>query len=222
MKADLGIGTKVRCEALFYCFFLRWALLPARRARKRLRPRHLLSPSASPAETEPTSNAQLVNGLSAADLQAAFGLIKSNFAQPEVINETELNRATFQGLMARLGHGLMVVPDKASVPAPTTTPFYGEILDEHIGYVRPGSLQNASLQLLDKKLVEFSSKKIDGLIIDLRSSATDDFAMAAEFAKRFCARGKTLFTVQKAGKNQKTFVSDRDPTFQRTDSRPDR
>ena len=173
-----------------------------------------LSPTPSPSRPEPLSNSQLINGLSAADLQAAFGLIKSNFAQPEVINETELNRATFQGLMTRLGHGLMVVPDKASVPAPATTPFYGEILEEHIGYVRPGSLQNASLQLLDKKLVEFSSKKIDGLIIDLRNSATDDFAMAAEFAKRFCARGKTLFTVQKAGKNQKTFVSDRDPTFQ--------
>src|SRR5471032_1636822 len=73
----------------------------------------------------PVSSSQLVNGLTAADLQAAFGLIKSNFAQPDVINETELNRATLQGLMARLGHGLMVVPDKASVPAPPTTPFYG-------------------------------------------------------------------------------------------------
>jgi len=174
------------------------------------------SPAASPASRTdaPVSSSQLVNGLTAADLQAAFGLIKSNFAQPDVINEAELNRATLQGLMARLGHGLMVVPDKASIPAPPTAPFYGEILEDHIGYVRPGSLQNASLQLLDKKLVEFSSKKIDGLIIDLRSSATDDFAMAAEFAKRFCARGKTLFTLQKAGKIQKTFASDRDPTFQ--------
>jgi hypothetical protein len=170
--------------------------------------------SSPPRQDAPVSSSQLVNGLTAADLQAAFGLIKSNFAQPEVINETELNRATFQGLMARLGHGLMVVPDKASVPTPPTTQFYGEILEDHIGYVRPGSLQNASLQLLDKKLVEFSSKKIDGLIIDLRNSATDDFTMAAEFAKRFCARGKTLFVLQKAGKTQKTFVSDRDPTFQ--------
>jgi hypothetical protein len=178
------------------------------------------TPAAPPAEASaprpdvPGSNAQLVNGLSAADLQAAFGLIKSNFAQPEVVNDTELNRATFQGLMMRLGHGLMVVADKTAVPMPPAIPFYGEILEEHIGYVRPGSLQNASLQLLDKKLVEFSSKKIDGLIIDLRSSATDDFAIAAEFAKRFCARGKTLFTLQKAGKTQKSFVSDRDPTFQ--------
>jgi hypothetical protein len=175
-----------------------------------------VSPVASPSSRQdvPVSNSQLVNGLTAADLQAAFGLIKSNFAQPDVINESELNRATLQGLMVRLGHGLMVVPDKASIPAPSTTPFYGEILEDHIGYVRPGSLQNASLQLLDKKLVEFSSKKIDALIIDLRSSATDDFAIAAEFAKRFCARGQTLFTLQKAGKVQKTFTSDRDPTFQ--------
>lgn len=190
--------------------------LPAQTPSPSSSPATSASPAASsPARQDaPVANSLLVNGLTAADLQAAFGLIKSNFAQPDVINETELNRATFQGLMARLGHGLMVVPDKASVPAPPTTPFYGEILEDHIGYVRPGSLQNASLQLLDKKLVEFSSKKIDGLIIDLRNSATDDYTMAAEFAKRFCGRGKTLFTLQKAGKTQKTFASDRDPTFQ--------
>ncbi len=124
-----------------------------------------------------------------------------------------MNRATLQGLMARLGHGILVLPGKEATTAPPNLPFYGEILGDHIGYIRPGPLQNASLQAMDKKLIEFASKKTDGLIIDLRSSSTDDFTMAAEFAKRFCPRGKTLFTLQKAGKAQKTFVSDRDPTF---------
>jgi hypothetical protein len=205
----------MRCTFLLFLFSVGIAANQLRAETPSPSPTAASPAASSPSRQDaPVSNSQLVNGLSSTDLQAAFGLIKSNFAQPEVINDTELNRATLQGLMARLGHGLMVVPDKASVPAPPTTPFYGEILEDHLGYVRLGSLQNASLQLLDKKLIEFSSKKIDGLIIDLRNSATDDFAMAAEFAKRFCARGKILFTLQKAGKTQKTFVSDRDPTFQ--------
>ena len=172
------------------------------------------SGSATPGLAHSPSPEQLINSLTSADLQAAIGLLKANFAKPEVINETDLNRATLQGLMVRLGHGLMVLPEKAdAAPAPVAL-FYGEILDNHIGYVRPGSLTSGNLQTMDKKLVEFSSKKIDGLIIDLRASYGDDFALAADFAKRFCAKGKTLFTLRKAGKQDRPFSSDRDPVFQ--------
>src|SRR5689334_4090354 len=139
------------------------------------------SASAAPSIDTQTSTGQLINALTPADLQAAFGLIKSNFAQPGVINETEMNRATLQGLMTRLGHGLLLLPDKATSPsAAPNVPFYGEILEDHIGYLRPGSLSNASLQATDKKLIEFASKKTDGLVIDLRGSSTDDFNLAAE------------------------------------------
>src|SRR5207249_2965505 len=42
-----------------------------------------------------------------------------------------------------------------------------------------------------------------------------DFAMAAEFAKRFCPRGKPLFTLRKpAARQDRVFNSDRDPAFQ--------
>ena len=170
------------------------------------------SPTAAAARSP--SAEQLINSLSPADLQAALPLLKANFAKPDVISETDLNRATLQGLMVRLGHGLMVLPDKANAVTEPAAPFYGEVLDNHIGYLRPGSLSNANLQMMDKKLVEFSSKKVDGLIVDLRSSSTDDFAAAADFAKRFCPKGKTLFTLRKAGKQERAFTSDRDPTFQ--------
>ena len=173
-------------------------------------------PAGSPTATaaRALSTEQLINSLSPADLQAAITLLKANFAKPDVISETNLNRATLQGLMVRLGHGLMVLPDKAHAATEPVTPFYGEVLENHIGYLRPGSLTNANLQMTDKKLVEFSSKKVDGLIIDLRSSAADDFAAAADLAKRFCPKGKTLFTLRKAGKQERVFTSDRDPTFQ--------
>jgi hypothetical protein len=51
------------------------------------------SPSPSP------SSEQLINSLTAADLQAAMSLLKANFTKPDAINETDLSRATLQGLM---------------------------------------------------------------------------------------------------------------------------
>src|SRR5438552_2970270 len=68
---------------------------------------------------------------------------------------------------------------------------------------------------MDKSLSNFAGKKVDALIVDLRSSqGTNDFAMATEFAKRFCPKGKTLFTLRKpAARQDRVFNSDRDPAF---------
>jgi hypothetical protein len=177
-------------------------------------PKATPTPSSAPAAASPTpSTEQLINSLSPADLQAAISLLKANFAKPDAINETDLNRATFQGLMVRLGHGLMVFAEKPSAAIEPAAPFFGEVLENHIGYLRPGSLNNANLQNMDKKLIDFSSNKVDALILDLRASATEDFAIAAEFAKRFCPKGKTLFALRKNGKQDRAFTSERDPTY---------
>jgi hypothetical protein len=166
------------------------------------------SPSGSP-QTE-----DLINSLGPADVQAAISLLKANFTKPDTINETELNRATLQGLLVRLGPGLMLLPDKASLPPEMPAPFYAEILEGHVGYLRPGSLNSANLQAMDKKLTEFAGKKVDALVIDLRSSSGTDFTTAADFAKRFVPKGKMLFSLRKPGKQDRVFNSDRDPTYQ--------
>src|SRR2546423_912202 len=51
--------------------------------------------------------------------------------------------------------------------------------------------------------------------VDLRaSSATNDLSLAADFAKRFCPKGKPIFTVRKpAGRQDRLFSSDREPIF---------
>jgi Peptidase family S41 len=167
------------------------------------------SPSASPTTEE------LVNSLGPADLQAVITLLKSNFTNPDAITDTELNRATVQGLVIRLQQGVMLLPTRESAPPEAPSAFYGEILDGHIGYMRLGSLNNANLQAMDKSLGNFATKKVDALIVDLRASqATNDFAMAAEFAKRFCPKGKRLFTLRKtAARQDRVFNSDRDPAF---------
>jgi len=171
------------------------------------------TPTASPSASPTTE--QLVNSLGPADLQAVITLLKSNFTNPDAITDTELNRATVQGLTIRLSQGVMLLPTRESAPLESPSAFYSEILDGHIGYMRLGSLNNANLQAMDKSLGNFAMKKVDALIVDLRASqATNDFAMAAEFAKRFCPKGKTLFTLRKAAARQdRVFSSDRDPAF---------
>jgi hypothetical protein len=184
-------------------------------------PSHAPSPSAtkSAAKASPTptpTTEDLVNSLNAADLQAAITLLKSNFTNPDSITEAELNRATLDGLLVRLNHGLALLPDRTGAPA--ESPFYSELLEGHIGYLRLGSLTSGNLQAMDKKLAEFTGKKVDALIVDLRnSSLTNDFAAGAEFAKRFSPKGKLLFTLRKKGARQDlSFTSDRDPAYQGT------
>src|SRR5205823_10367033 len=95
-------------------------------------------------------------------------------------------------------------------------PFFGEILEGHVGYLRLGALIRANLDALDANLKTFAGQKVDALVIDLRASpATNDFATASEFAKRFCPKGKPLFSLRKAtAKQERTFASDRDPSYQ--------
>jgi hypothetical protein len=165
------------------------------------------SPSGSPTIEE------LVNSLSAADLQATIALLKTNFTNPNALTDIELNRATVEGMLIRQGHGLMLLPSRESGPA--DSPFYSEVFDARVGYLRFGALNNANLKTLDKKLEELASKKIGAMIIDLRASGGGDFAITAEFAKRFCPKGKLLFTLRKpAARQDRAFSSDRDPAFQ--------
>jgi hypothetical protein len=177
------------------------------------------STAASPSSPTATPGTQdIINSLDQGDLQAALSLLKSNFANPEAITETELNRATLTGLLVRMPGGLLILPPQGrgeSASADSAAPFYSEIFETHIGYLRVGSLSNANLKELDRTLQNFSAKKIDGVIVDLRASSAGDFATGAEFAKRFCPKGKTLFSLRKQGARQdRSFSSDRDPAFQ--------
>ena len=167
------------------------------------------SPSATPTMEE------LVDSLGPADLQALITLLKANFTNPDAITDTELNRATVEGLLVRLPRGITLLAGKESVSAATPGAFYSELIGGRTGYVRLGTLNNANLQALDKALSGFAAKKVNDLIVDLRaSSTTTDLAVAAEFAKRFSPKGKPIFTVRKpTGHQDRVFGSDREPTF---------
>jgi hypothetical protein len=187
------------------------AVVPPGKPAASARPSVLASPSPSGSPT----TGDLVNSLGLPDLQAIITLLKSNFTNPDEITDTELNRATVEGLITRLPRGVMLLPAKENAPAEAPNVFYSEIIGGHIGYVRIGSLNAANLQALDKSVANFAAKNVNALIVDLRASpATTDFPLAAEFPKRFCPKGKTLFTLRKpTGHQDRVFSSDRDPAF---------
>jgi hypothetical protein len=186
-------------------------VMPPARPAASARPSAPSSPSPS---VSPTTE-DLVNSLGLADLQAVITLLKTNFTNPDAITDIELNRATVEGLVMRLPRGVMLLPAKENATAEAPSVFYSEIIGGHVGYVRFGSFNAANLQALDKSLSNFVAKNVNAVIVDLRASqATTDLPLAAEFAKRFCPKGKTLFTLRKpTGRQDRVFSSDRDPAF---------
>jgi hypothetical protein len=184
------------------------------------------SPSAAPtaavtatatAEASPTPTTRaLIDSMDSADLKEAIQLLKSNYIKPDMLNETELSRAAFEGIMTRLGRGVVLLSGASGEISEPAAGFYGEILEGHVGYLRLGALNKANLDALDASLQTFPAKKVDAVVLDFRASvATNDFALASEFAKRFCLKGKPLFTLRKTtARQERAFTSDRDPAYQ--------
>ena len=154
--------------------------------------------------------------MDSADLKEAIQLLKNNYIKPEALNETELSRAAFEGILTRLGRGVILLSDSGAEPTEPAAPFYGEVLEGHIAYLRLGALNRPNLEALDANLQTFAAKKIDAVVLDFRASpATGDFPLAAEFAKRFCPKDKPLFTLRKTtARQERTFTCDREPAYQ--------
>src|SRR3954454_21792172 len=89
-------------------------------------PRATAEPSATP-----TTRA-LIDSMDAADLKEAIQLLKNNYIKPENLSETELSRAAFEGVLSRLGRGVVLLSSSAAEPPDAVKPFFGEILDGHV------------------------------------------------------------------------------------------
>lgn len=173
------------------------------------------SPAATPKPTPaPVATSEIINKMAPADLQQVIQLLRSNYIEPAALNETELDRAMLTGVLVRLGNGVMLLPDRAAANE-TQERFYAEALEGPVGYLRLGTLAPAHLAALDAELKKFLEKKIDAVVLDLRASgASSDFALAAEFAKRFVPKGKEIFALRRAGgKNDRVFTNDREPAY---------
>jgi len=174
------------------------------------------TPSPSAASSASAEPKVTVDSLAPAEMEETIRTLKSNFVDPTALKDQEIDRATLEGLLTRLHGGAMLLPGK-STNAESPAPFYSEVLGNHIGYVRIGSLSPDNLNALDKAMSDFATKKIDALVIDLRATSSSDFNLAAEMTKRFVPKGKTLWTLRKTAAHQdRAFTSDRDPVFQGT------
>ncbi len=172
------------------------------------------TPSPTPTPT-PLTTRQLIDNLKDEEVDAALKSLKANFLDPTKIDEKAVQRATLEGLIRRLAPGAVIVNDTKAKVKTEATPFVAEILDAHIAYLRPGDLTKDSLAQFDAALTGFAQKKFDAVILDLRGvPAAGDFEVAADFARRFCPKGKLLFSIQKpSAKQERIFTSNQDPVF---------
>jgi hypothetical protein len=166
------------------------------------------------APVKPPTLRETVNSLTDPDLKEFLKLLRENYIKPEVLTDAELSRATIQGVIERLSPGVSIRPAPAA-GSEEASPFKSEIIETTIGYLRLGSLLPANLTQLDAALQEFSTKKLNAVVLDLRATpAGSEFEQAAEVCKRFCPKGRILFTVRKPNvQHEEILTSKEEPKY---------
>src|SRR5205823_13942684 len=97
------------------------------------------TPSPTPKPVASVGAKTTVDSLAPAEIDETIRVLKSNFVDPNALKDQEINRATLEGLLTRLHGGAMLVASKTMTPE-SPAPFYSEVLGNHIGYIRIGSL----------------------------------------------------------------------------------
>lgn len=177
-------------------------------------PNHLSPGSKQPVEAGKTSIRKEVDSLSPADLDTIVSVVKERYVEPEALSETDLKRDTVQGMLDRLGPGVVLLSEP-SPPLGEPAPVKTETLPNKAGYIRLGTLTPAALEETAAALKKFSAEHAPALILDLRAvPAGTNFEAAAEVSRLFCPKGKLLFTVQKPKAKSEIFTSKDDPLWQ--------
>lgn len=173
------------------------------------------SPTPAPSPSPTPTLREVINNLDSPQIQKTLEALQSHFLNPESLDEISKQRALLEGLIQRLSPGVKIVPANPVKSIPSSIPFLAEILNEHTGYLRLGMIDSATLTQMDAALSTFQEKKIPAIILDLRAvPAGGDFGVAADFARRFCPKGKILFTIQKPStKQERILTSNQDPLF---------
>jgi hypothetical protein len=156
---------------------------------------------------------EAVDALDESQIQKAIDALTTNYLSPETLDDASRQRALLEGLLLRLGAGADL--DQPGNPTSQPIPFLAEILDGRIGYIRPGAMDAAALKQTDSALGNFAEKSIPAVILDLRGiPGGAEFDIAADFARRFCPKGKILFTIEKPNaKQERILTADRDAVF---------
>jgi len=169
----------------------------------------------APAPVAPHTLRETINSLEPAQIQKAMDALQSNFLAPASLDEPSRQRALLEGMIRRLAPGVMILSANDPDPGSPAIPYLAEILDDRAGYIRPGTLDAATLGQVDTALASFAEKRLPAVILDLRAVLPgSEFDAAADFARRFCPTGKILFTIQKpSAKQERILTSDQKPLF---------
>jgi hypothetical protein len=173
-------------------------------------------PPAEPApRPTPLTTRAAVDALNDAELDQVIKLLKENYITPAALGEAEQRRAVVQGLLDRLAPGAAIVAATASGEN-GPSPFRAEILDQRIGYIRLGATTPGNIAELDATLQKFTSSALPALVLDLRATPqSSEFEQTAEVCRRFCPKGKVLFSVKKPNIKQEQILTSKDePKYQ--------
>lgn len=156
----------------------------------------------------------LIDQLTPSQIEAAINKIKSTGSQLENLSDDALERAKFQGLLARLGDTVRLLPKDAGALAPAAEGFHVEALPRGITYLRLGDLNEGNVDAL---VAELSKKqKVNGVILDLRATkAGDSFDLAAKVINVFASKGAAYFHLASDDNRSlgKVFTGSTDPLF---------
>jgi hypothetical protein len=159
---------------------------------------------------EPLTTRSAVDSLTDAELDQVITLLKENYINPDALSEDDLKRAAVQGIIERIAPGARIV-EAPVAGSSQAAPFRAEILDGRIGYARLGATVPDNAAELDAALANFTAKKLGAVVLDLRATpASAEFEQTAEICRRFCPKGKVLFSVKKPNIKQEQILTSKD------------
>ncbi len=151
---------------------------------------------------------EVADFLSEDELKSVIQTLRETYVRPAELDDAALARARLQGIFERLGNGARVLSGAVSENS-ETQPFRAALLPDGIAYIRLGTVGPAAVATLDSTLAGYA-KPPAALILDLRATPPhSDFEQAAEICRRFCAKGRILFTVKRTRANDEEILTSR-------------
>ena len=188
---------------------------PAQQAEAKPTPADTGRPAVSDGADGSRSTRDLLNHLNQIGLQQVIEQLRSNYVDPNALTNQEINEATVEGLISKLGPGATIESKAESEKISPNRPFKSDLIAKQFGYVRLGTCAAQNLAQLDDALIDLRNRGATGVILDLRTMPPgSEFDLAAAIADRFIPKGKILFKLVGAKESSdRVFTTNSDPIF---------
>jgi hypothetical protein len=147
-----------------------------------------------PAKVPNEINQTVINQLNPKECQEIFDQLQANYVETQTLpsSQKQPDATTVTKILSQLKIGVEL-RENNTVAAPVR-PFRSEILSDHFGYIRFGTLNSQSVIDLDATLNRFINQPIFGVILDLRTTNfSQDYQLTLEIASCFTPVKTPLF-----------------------------